>query len=80
MRILNRVVSWTPRGLTYEADPRHAELIIQDLGLGDARAVVTPGQDGVEIDGDQNELDAARATRYRAISARCNYVLVDRAD
>ena len=33
MRILNRVVKWTRNGITYEADPRHAEIIIRELGL-----------------------------------------------
>ena len=29
-RILNRVVRWGPGGLSYEADPRHAEKLIKD--------------------------------------------------
>ena len=33
VRILNRVVEWTPNGITYEADSRHAEIIIRDNGL-----------------------------------------------
>ena len=24
-RVLNRIVSWTPSGIVYEADPRHGE-------------------------------------------------------
>ena len=33
-RVLNRVVRWTPDGVTYEADPRHYEKLVQELGLG----------------------------------------------
>ena len=33
MRVLNRIVEWTPKGITYEADQRHAEIISQELGL-----------------------------------------------
>ena len=33
IRILNRIVTWTNQGLEYEADQRHAELIIQEVGL-----------------------------------------------
>ena len=43
MRILNRVVEMLPDGLTYEADPRHVELILNTLGLTSANAVMTPG-------------------------------------
>ena len=32
-KVLNRVVAWTPKGWTYEADPRHAELIQEQLGI-----------------------------------------------
>ena len=44
MRVLNRVVEWTPNGINYEADQRHAEIICQELGLKDSsKGVVTPG-------------------------------------
>ena len=33
MRVLNRIVEWTPKGITYEADQRHVEIICQSLGL-----------------------------------------------
>jgi hypothetical protein len=33
MRVLNRIVEWTEGGITYEADQRHAEIIVRDLGL-----------------------------------------------
>ena len=37
-KIFNRIVQWDgTQGLLYEADPRHAELIIEDLQLGNAR-------------------------------------------
>ena len=35
MRILNRYVRITERGLSYEADPRHVELLARSLGLED---------------------------------------------
>ena len=33
VRILNRIVTWTDEGLEYEADQRHAELIVRELDL-----------------------------------------------
>ena len=34
MRILNRIVRWTDSGLRVEADPRHVEILIKEMGLG----------------------------------------------
>ena len=36
MTILNRIVEWTDAGIQYEADPRHVDLIIEELGLENA--------------------------------------------
>ena len=43
IKILNRVVSLTDEGLIYEADPRHCDLLISSLNLGDSNPVGTPG-------------------------------------
>ena len=44
MRILNRVVQWTKHGITYEADQRHAEIIIKQFNLIAANSVVAAGE------------------------------------
>ena len=69
-----------------EADLRHAELIVEQLGLEDSKPVTTAGVD-MEIEcaawaeePEGEELPAAEATRYRAIGARCNYLPPDRPD
>ena len=36
--MLNRVVRWTEQGFEYEADLRHVDLIIKELGLEEAIA------------------------------------------
>ena len=41
LRILNRVVRWEESGISYEADPRHSELIVRGTGAG-TRRVTTP--------------------------------------
>ena len=41
-RILNRIVRWTSSGFEYEADLRHADLIIKELGLEEAKEVSLP--------------------------------------
>ena len=44
IRILNRIVTWTTEGIRYEADQRHGEIIMKQLGLeSGAKAVTTPG-------------------------------------
>ena len=44
MMLLNRIVAWAEKGIHYEADQRHAELLCDDLGLTqESKGVVTPG-------------------------------------
>ena len=84
--MLNRVISRTGRGWELEADLRHAELIVQQLGLVDGKTVITPGVDMPEasaMDEDEDEEEALspeQATMYRFIGARCNYLQPDRPD
>ena len=81
-KVLNRIVSFTEDGWTVEADPRHAELIIEQLGVEGTRTVATPGVDGAEEednDDDENIL-GADLTGFRGVAARCNYLSFDRPD
>ena len=49
IRVLNRVLSWAPEGIQYEADKRHADIVAEELGLGQAKGVSTPGsKEGVD--------------------------------
>lgn len=79
--ILNRCVEWTSHGLLYEADPRHAEILIRELGLENTKPVVTPGVKSSLVPEDQDPfLEPAMATRFRQLIARCNFLCQDRAD
>ena len=42
MRVLDGVLTWTKDGINYEADPRHAEIAIDELRSNDAKGVVPP--------------------------------------
>ena len=77
---MNRIIRYTDIGWGYEPDQRHAELIVRDLGLEDAKGVSTPGDRLKEHELDESLLDPAKATRYRQISARANYLALDRPD
>ena len=81
MRILNRIVRWTDAGLRVEADPRHVEILIKEMGLGEANAVKTPGvKDRDKGEHGEQPLDKAEASMYRSCVARANYLAQDRPD
>ena len=80
-KVLNRIARWTREGYELEGDPRHAELVIEQLDLSNVSALSSPCVDAAEPeigDAGDEELDPAAATQYRAIVARCNYMSVDR--
>ena len=71
MRVLSRIVRVTDRGLPYEADPRHAEMLIRSLDLGDSKAVVTPGVKlPIDEDVDPEAMDADASVGISRIIAR----------
>ena len=56
IRILNRCLEWRPEPLCYEADPRHAEMLVKALGLEDCKGAATPGvKEEVNYDAELNE-------------------------
>ena len=57
MRVLNRIVRITEDGLRYEADPRHAEMLIKAFKLEGSRHVVTPGVKDPNDKGDYDQID-----------------------
>ena len=58
IRILNRIVEWTGKGLRYEADQRHADIIVKELGLSGSRTkpVGSPGWQSKDQNNDKEEL------------------------
>ena len=81
VRVLNRIVRWTPEGIEYEADPRHVEQIVRDLDLMGAKSVTTPGlKPTFEQACHSGLLPPEKHRAFRAIAARANYLAVDRPD
>ncbi len=80
-RILNRVVRWTDAGLEYEADPRQCERLVRDMKLEGCKSLSTPG---VKVTTQQVaedvELGPEKASPFRAVAARGNYLAADRLD
>jgi hypothetical protein len=80
IRILNRILEWTKDGIIYEADQRHAEIIKNQMSMKDeSKGVSTPGVKGISDDAAQ-DLEPYRATKFRAIAARANYLGQNRSE
>ena len=83
VKILNRIVAWNgARGIVYEADPRHVEIVVEQLGLQNAKPVATPGikEEGRTQEDCDQPLSEEEASKYRALVARYNYLSPDRPD
>ena len=77
VKVLNRSIRWTASGIEYEADQRHVQVVIEQLGLDDkSKPVTTPfGPQEQGCRWDQGELlRGVEATKFRAIVARLNYL------
>ena len=79
---LNRLLSWGAEGIEWECDPRHAEILIRELGLTGAQGAVTPGvkEKPAEADEEDIPLPDEQRTWYRSLSQRAAYVAQDRPD
>ena len=68
IRVLGRIVDWTADGITWEADPRYAELIRKSFGVT-GRSVTTPGGRDKLTDMEVAvPIDKEASDRYRASS------------
>ena len=76
IRVLNRVVEWTANGIAYEADQRHAEIIVQGLQLSSASKPVNSPSQKTSREPDP-PLSQEDSTAYRALVARANYLAQD---
>jgi len=81
IRILNRIIEWNKDGLWYEADQRHAEILVRELELeGNRVKSEVPGEKVTYSEEDEEELPPAEIKKYQALVARANYLAQDRSD
>jgi hypothetical protein len=80
--VLNRLVEWRPDGIHYEADQRHAEIIVKTLSLdNNAKGSAVPGtSDEVDLHETSPLLPPQQTSLYRALTARAMYLAQDRTD
>lgn len=76
-RVLNGIITASDRRYTYEADARHAELIVRDLNLQNAKALSSPGTDMTQ-EGGEALLDHQRFKQFQSMCARANFWSTDR--
>ena len=81
-KVLNRILRCTEEGFEIEADPRHAELVIEQMQVEGEKPAVTPGVSGADEDDADDDvfLQGADIKSYRGLAARCNYLGPDRLD
>ncbi len=80
VRIPDRIVSYNERGIQYEPDQPHVEIVIKTPSLEKGKSVVTPGaKEKVDTDSEKS-LEGAQATSYRSLTVRLSYLAQDRPD
>ena len=80
---LNQIIRAVDDGWEYECDQRHIEVLIEELALTGSKIAVTPmaeEQPPGSASVDLTLFDPERATQFRAMAARANYISVDRPD
>ena len=80
IKVLNRVIRWSSRGISYEADVEHIPEMVTALNLEHCKPLTAPGSKQEDnLDG-ESEMCPGAATQYRAATAKCKYLAVDRPD
>ena len=80
IKTLNRRLHWEERGIMYQHDPRHVDVLVKDLGLEHGNSVQTPAAPGALEEEESEPLSQDQHHRYRSRVARCLFLSQDRAD
>ena len=77
---LNRVITWHPDGIRYEADPRHVDTLLRELGMTTAKAASTPGTKDENGNNDDKDIPVHDQNQMRRLVSFLNFISQDRAD
>lgn len=82
-KVLNRFIRRTEVGWEIEADMRHGELLVQQIGRSTSRKITTPWADGEKVaqdgvDLDEHLTDHGDITFFRSQGARIKVLSMDR--
>ena len=89
IRILNRIVEWSEKGIYYEGDQRHVEVCLKEMGIDESsREVTTPCDKSLDDvknsnalkanEEEEEKLEPSKGTVYRGMTARMNSLGRDR--
>ena len=76
IQILNRTLRWNKEGITYEAEKRHADIVIKEMNMKKANAVSTP----TVPEPSSPDMTKDEASRFRGLVACVNYLSLDQPD
>ena len=79
-KTLNRRLHWGEKGIVYQHDPRHVNVLVKDLGLEHGNSVQTPAAPDAMEEEESELLSQDQHHRYRSLVARCLFLSQDRAD
>ena len=77
--VLGRIIEWKEHGVDDEADPRHVELILKEMGMEECKGSDVVGRTRLDDD-EEGKLLPQDARRFRSMAARCNFIAADRID
>ena len=75
IKTLNRRLRWGKRGIVYQHDPTHVDVLVKDLGLEHGNSVQTPATPDVTEEEESEPSSHDQHHRYR-----CLFLSQDRAD
>ena len=78
IKTLNRRLHWGKRGIVYQHDPSHVDVLVKNLGLKHAKSVQTPATPDVTQEEESEPLSQVQHCRSQV--AICLFLSQDRAD
>ena len=73
VKFLGRRIQWKKNGITYQADPKHVNILSEEWDLRDCKFVGTPGTADEKLKGNMEEkelLNKESSRKYRRAAAR----------
>ena len=80
IKTLNRRLHWRERGIVYQHDPRHVDVLVKDLGVEHGNSVPTRATLDVMEEEESEPLSQVQHQQYRSQVARRLFLSQDRAD
>ena len=77
--MLGRIIEWKEHRVDVEADPRHVELILKEMGMEECKVSDLVGRTRLDDD-EEGMLLPQDARRFRFMAARCDFIAADRID